>query len=770
MSSITREDLPLEIQEILGISVEEGSCVADQPVCSPDHRVTAQLTTKAPETIILPWRIANAKKGHLILVPGGSAGMIGGLLSQIDPAQYFSHMAIMTKDKVELRHATASSERLQKFPHRAGTEGDAGISLSFVPPLGDTPTDGFQEAPLRYGWPGTITQTVEKAYLTWLNRPTVKDANGVDVPDPRFGELDSQSGERFLIDAVTFGPIHMTVRGRKIIVPLIVVQPCPDLETDAVRAALSRVANAALELRGHYRFYAYTDAQVGLAHDRFGTRVLEEIMDDPESLCTGRKRQVDVVKTAPMVCSTFIWLAVQRANAKGFPKILLDGRPDLPQSPDPQDICGSYFQRETLLDKIDSQTPDGLYFYGKDERLIAAQWLYDHMHQQVIEVLSESTNLKKGLDSLFAGSSALWDISSIVKVLVTFSAPAAALILGITSEALDELVKLLTDLPADVANQICNSFASDWCDYTAKDSDLWKTNTGVGYTVSPDNIVNSWAAPTQENGEVIQGLYGYNWKAIIRAPEVMQDPPPPSVWEISQGFGSMEGRVTFQGVGIKAAEIRVGCIKFRTGSDGGFFRENLPSGRYWAIAEYVHPKSGLLLESKGHVVEIPPGGGIGQVFQLHEPSDTRREVWFDGHMDLVNRYAIGSDWWDHPDIDMKPAYLGLDYFPDEPAFADQRAASMKQTRGDSHQVDDWGQAQISCDLEIQPDKSILVKFKARLRQIESDIWHQGFDVLVPPKANRDQPGFTIIRDLARSEMAWPVRAHIELVIHNDRAE
>ena len=66
--------------------------------------------------------------------------MIGGLLSQIDPAQYFSHMGIFTKDEVEVRHATGSSERIQKFPHYAGTEGDAGISFPFVPPLGDKPT------------------------------------------------------------------------------------------------------------------------------------------------------------------------------------------------------------------------------------------------------------------------------------------------------------------------------------------------------------------------------------------------------------------------------------------------------------------------------------------------------------------------------------------------------------------------------------------------------------------------------------------------------
>ena len=757
MPIITPSDLSPEVRAILGKAAVEGACVSDQPVCTPDKRVTAQVINELPVAKILPWRIANADKGHLIMIPGGPGGMIGGLLSQIDPAQYFSHMAIMTKDYFELRHATGCGDRIQKFPHRANSEGDPGVSLAFVPGLGDAPTDGFQEFALRYGWPGTITQSVDRAYLSWQDEPHVTDDDGNKVPDTKFAEYDTVSGEWFLIDALSFGPVRMTVRGESKVVFPIVVRPCEHLETDSVNAALSRVAEAAKELRGHYRFYGYTKAAMGLDPTQFGLVVLESTKADPNSPCTGVIPTVPVGETVPMVCSTFIWLAVQRANEKGLPKIILDGRPQRTPRPDTDPACACYFPRETEIDKIDSQTPDGLYFYGKDERLAAAQWLFTKTKQDVLDAISKDSNLKGQLDAAIGKSSKLSDIWNIIKVLSTFALPQASLILNISGDVLDEIVKILTDMPNDVANQIVNAFASDWCDYTAKDSDRWKTDPGVGYTVSPDNIVNSWASPTSANGELIHGLYGYNRKAIVQCPKLDPDPPPPSVWLISQGTGSIEGRVTFQGIGVVAAQIRVGCAKFRTtGSDGTFSRSGLPSGTYWATAKYVHPVSGYLLEAKGRQVEILAGGGIGQFFELFEPPDTNRYVWFDGHMDLVNRYAVGKDWWGHPNISMKPAYLGLDYFPDDPKFAEERAASLAQTRGDSEQVDNWGRAEISCVLTIQPDKSIRVSCSSRLAEVESDTWHTDFDHIVPPKTDNSQPGYTIVIDRVRSEMAWPV--------------
>jgi len=152
---ITPADLSPEVRDILERSVREGGCPSEQPVCHPDQRVTAQLASEPPVRQISPWRIANARKGDLIMCPGGPAGMIGGLLSQIEHPQYFSHMGIMTADEVEVRQATAVGDRVEKFYN--------GSILG----LSEAPTDGIEEHALRFLWPGTITQSVERAYQIW---------------------------------------------------------------------------------------------------------------------------------------------------------------------------------------------------------------------------------------------------------------------------------------------------------------------------------------------------------------------------------------------------------------------------------------------------------------------------------------------------------------------------------------------------------------------------------------------------------------------------
>jgi hypothetical protein len=138
-------------------------------------------------------------------------------------------------------------------------------------------------------------------------------------------------------------------------------------------------------------------------------------------------------------------------------------------------------------------------------------------------------------------------------------------------------------------------------------------------------------------------------------------------------------------------------------------------------------------------------------------------------MDLVNRYAIGEDWWAHPDCGPEVVYLGLDLFPpDNPAFDAERQKSLKGHVGKAEQVDDWGQAQFDCDLEIQPDKSIKFTCRARLKQTDDDDWQHEDTFFVPPKALESDPSHVHVIDLVRSEHAWPVRAHIELTIDNNR--
>src|SRR5690606_38476080 len=113
--------------------------------------------------------VANAEKGDLLLV--ANCGMIGGLLRAIDPPQFYSHEAIMTKNFYELRHSTSAEDRYKDWPN------DPGIFT------GDAPTDGIMEHAMRFGWMGSgyppgapdgfdMLQTVDQAF------------NGVELRDP----------------------------------------------------------------------------------------------------------------------------------------------------------------------------------------------------------------------------------------------------------------------------------------------------------------------------------------------------------------------------------------------------------------------------------------------------------------------------------------------------------------------------------------------------------------------------------------------------------
>jgi hypothetical protein len=290
MPTISPQDLPADIQAILNTPAEEGASLTDQPVCHPDPRVTAQLTDDPPPpNQIRRWRIVNAKKGDLLLSPGGPSGLIGGLLSKLTPPQYFSHMAIMTRDQDEFRHATASDEWVK---HKKFANG------SILGVVQGVPTDVILEDALRHQWPGTITQSVEQAYITWkwkpivldANNKPVKDADDKEIPHPDFSEYDPITDRRYHINAISFSPVWREVDNVKRMVWPVIVKPCPLYETKEIRDALHRVADAAKELYGHYRLYPYTKADIGLDEAFFGHARHERERADPPSRSPARPR------------------------------------------------------------------------------------------------------------------------------------------------------------------------------------------------------------------------------------------------------------------------------------------------------------------------------------------------------------------------------------------------------------------------------------------------------------------------------------------------
>jgi hypothetical protein len=210
----------------------------DQPVpvveqeCDPDNvpdnlpdGMVCQLTSEVQWRYV-PGRVLNAKKGDCLLDPGGP-GLVGQLLRQVTPAQFYSHCGIMTKNHIELTHSTGSDDWLKD--HVAG---------SF---LGNKGTDGFNPTALKYLWPGTVTQTIDNAYY------------GEWIPSPDTGP--------YRISDFSFAP---DLSDSSTIIYPVVVKPNPFDETAAVRGKLHAIADAALAIKGHYRFYCYTKPEIAL--------------------------------------------------------------------------------------------------------------------------------------------------------------------------------------------------------------------------------------------------------------------------------------------------------------------------------------------------------------------------------------------------------------------------------------------------------------------------------------------------------------------------
>lgn len=264
------------------------------------------------EWIFVGPHIKNARKGDIILSAG--CGMIGDLLRNVSPPQRYSHTGIMTQNFTELRHSTAVESRYRDYPE--GVFGE--------------PTDAFNVDVMRYGWPGTITQSIDEAF------------NGDSAIDPENGKQYEFSG--FSANRVRCGDdVEITYPA--------VVKPPPG-HSPEIRAILESIADQALTINGHYRFYSYTDASISLDPD-----MGYYAPNRPSWWASG---------TVPTVCTSFIWTAAQQLG------INLEG--DVLESEDVQNGA-----------ETDVGTLDGLYLYQVDERVNAGNWLYSHVYNVAAE-------------------------------------------------------------------------------------------------------------------------------------------------------------------------------------------------------------------------------------------------------------------------------------------------------------------------------------------------------------------------------------------------
>jgi hypothetical protein len=738
--------------------------ICDPQACPPDPRlVCAAIDEQHWQEA--PAMIQNALRGDLVLTPGDGAGLIGTLLEQLEPRQYYDHMGIMVRDHDLVRHATMAHNRLKRRkPGRYMTGEFFGEKA---------PVDGFRWDVLTYGWPGTITQSVEDGFYTGFNtvnpstgrpfnpqgdyfalNPTVnplpRPADGASEPEreawrrqQRFADPEYPGDEPFGITNLPNGSAYRMATGE--IIEPVVVKPAPAAEAadPRIRAMLHRVADAAEQLNGHYRFYAYTDARIALDPAMFGPPVGDPIWQGKPAGAAWS------AGTRPLVCSSFIWTAIQLANTNN-PPIEIEG----PATESPDELLAS-------------PTVDGLYRYMTDEREAAGRALHklvaENVENDVYLALQQIEHEKRlEIDLARIGFTGL-------VALLAGPVAAAAALLGVTPSTITSLKLILEDMPDDVATQLCNTFARDRANEI--DEHLWES-PGEGLAVSPDDIQKFWDTPNpNSNEEWWHGLYGHYEKLLLtpRRYELRRV----HRWDLSSGPAYVLGRALYNGEPIEGARVRFGCettMTSRLFEDEPMYQLDLSAGRYEAVATFYWPDTDELLTGR-RVVEVEPGNQAGLIdIELEDPPEWRRLIRCTGRIDVVRKVLIGTDDWSHTGINLHTTMVKAPTSFDPPPGVSIRMWSAPVFSNFAQRFN------IRVDIEVQLDEDLSITVK-----VKSTLCEHYYDHSRPPNGDEvvtfkefvSKPipaggtgTFTFDHD---SGNIPPDRGHVEFKVENLRA-
>lgn len=468
--------------------------------CPSDPGLTCSYSGE--DMIVQTAYVANAYRGNLLLSPGSAMGPIGGLLHSLTPPQHYTHMGIFVSDHDLIRHCTMSQDRLLAPEYYTGSI------------LGQSvPEDGFNHKRVQYGWPGTITQSVEQAFFA-DRYGTGENPPGYTAPyqGAMLTDWESQSHTTYLMNELSFDAVSDD--GQTWYPPL-VVQLCSTLQTPTITQALARVAYEALKIYAHYRFYTYTDGSIGEDAEYAGPPVKLPVAmpawdpgTDKWSDWSGSPPTSWVtVPTIPGVCSSFVWQSVQNANKDRLGDIVLDWAQSHADALGArQGQCVRLLRPDWTGDIIDIDTRDGLYVYGQDERQTAANYLHDSLAEQVYDTVKGKLQqqipvIGDVLDDIGRGSFiAAAAIGAAAVAGALNSTPLGLVAAGFGASFVTDLIELLYDMPNDVANQMCNAFAFDCINggpadthcvdsqgniITTIDSDNWSSAAGIGRAVSP---------------------------------------------------------------------------------------------------------------------------------------------------------------------------------------------------------------------------------------------------------------------------------------------
>ena len=711
--------------------------------------------------------VANAYRGNLILCPGGANGQIGGLLHQLDPPQHYSHMGIVVADYDLIRNCTASPSRMTSDEYYSGSV--LGVSA---------PVDGLDVDHVQYGWPGSVTQSAEQIFFADRYGDALTPP-GLDAPyhGADLVDKESPSGKAFAIAAMSFDGVWDDGTW----IPALVVKPCPLLETPEVRAAIERIADEAMKIDAHYRFYCYSDGAIGNDPNYLGpaTEVPAAQPDwDPASMkwvdwsdpATVHWKKVPA--TIPAVCSSFVWHAIQNANKAASPKLTLDWAETPAEAlGEKGGACRRAMPPDWTADTRDPYTLDGLYTYDEESRKRAGDWLNDSLADEVFTSLKSALADKGGLGKALADAldtvgrpsfiaAASGGAGGLLALLTPVVGPVVAP--ALTSYVATQLIELLYDMPTDIANQVCNSFAFDChrgfpgdthCvdangnEIRDIDSTNWSDAPGVGRAVSPDNVHMFWDAPgPSEPAQELRGIYGYNAAvqpvvAAVRRPRCELVP--------STGVATIEGGVLYRGERLAGAKVRVNCQKTVTNLDSGYRFTVRSGGHYKVIARYEDPRSGKTLYGEATTSRPPdPPVADGDVVDLDikllEPPTCLRNIVVDGVVRVDDVYLTGAD---HAETQFtKTLYVQYgvasfneqsgqwDIDPNDPvAKARQRdLALVSASVGDSN-------GQLKIEVTANPDLSVDVTFTGSIENLS----HSTNPVHVPDGATVGVPEFDL---------------------------
>ena len=337
------------VKDNLTINPADPPPVAPSATCYPDdisdadaasaaaQQLVCQLTSGPPETVTIPSAFQNAQAGDVILSPAptGDGDLIAAMFQALTPPQHHGHSGIMTANFYELTHCTASVARI-----KANTNKDAaGIPTSLNGQM------------LQYGWPGSITQTIDEA----TNSVPWTAPEGAVYWEQSFNYDDRGSPQQ--------------------LIPPLVIKPLPENEQTA-RPLLRQAADLArskgaryaskfnlpvlktpgeqLSIGGcYYSFYNYTKPQISAG------------FTDLAPAAAGWAQG-----TSPAVCSAFVWMCMKES---GIPCV----------SANPTETLSDFTQQALATNEVaispDPANPtlDGLIYYSQEERQRGGNALYN---------------------------------------------------------------------------------------------------------------------------------------------------------------------------------------------------------------------------------------------------------------------------------------------------------------------------------------------------------------------------------------------------------